>query len=90
MPLKIIFIIAFIIILFSLGSALFHLVRHKDQQHSKKTVTALSYRIGISLVLFIALFIAYKTGLVQPSGIGPRMQMERMNLQQKINQEQLP
>lgn len=86
MTLKIIFIIVFMFILFSLGSALFHLVRHKDQQHSKKTVTALSYRIGISLVLFIALFIAYKMGIVQPSGIGARMQLEKFN-QQQMSQE---
>ncbi len=75
MPIKIIFIIIFIVILFSLGSALVHLVLHKDQESSKKTVKALSYRIGLSLVLFILLYIAYMTGLIKPEGIGSRMQM---------------
>jgi membrane protease YdiL (CAAX protease family) len=88
MTIKILFIIVFLFILFSLGSALFHLVRKKDAQETKKTVTALSYRIGISLVLFIALFIAYKTGMVRPEGIGARMLLEKTHQQQqKINQE---
>ena len=75
MPIKIIFIIIFIVILFSLGSALFSLVLNKGKESSEKTVKALSYRIGVSLVLFILLYIAYITGLVKPEGIGPRMQM---------------
>ncbi len=79
MPIKIIFIIIFVVILFSLGSALFSLVRNKGQESSEKTVKALSYRIGISLVLFILLYIAYAMGLVKPEGIGPRMQMVKQN-----------
>ncbi len=75
MPIKIIFVIAFIIIIFSLGSALFHLVNRKDQEHPDKTVKALTFRIGLSLVLFIMMYIAYATGLINPEGIGARMQM---------------
>jgi len=75
MPIKIIFVIAFIIIIISLGSALFHLVNRKDQEHSDKTVKALTVRIGLSLVLFIMMYIAYATGLIKPEGIGARMQM---------------
>lgn len=75
MSIKIIFIIVFILILYSLGSALFHLVIRKDKEQSEKTVKALSYRIGISLVLFILMYIAVATGLVKPEGIGARMQM---------------
>ena len=79
MPIKIIFIIIFFLIIFSLGSALFNLVRHKGKEHSEKTVKALSYRIGISLVLFILMYISYMTGLVKPEGIGARMQMVKQN-----------
>lgn len=79
MPIKIIFIVAFILIIISLGSALFHLVKHKDQEHSKKTAKALTFRIGLSLLLFIMMFIAYATGLIKPEGIGARMQMQKYN-----------
>lgn len=70
--LKIIIVIAFIAILASLGSALFHLVRHK--QHSEQTVKALTLRISISLALFIFVFIAFATGLMKPHGIAANMQ----------------
>jgi hypothetical protein len=79
MPIKIVFIVAFIFIIISLGSALFHLVKHKDQDHSKKTVNALTFRIGLSIVLFILMYIAYATGLIKPEGIGPRMQMQKQH-----------
>ncbi len=79
---KIFFVIAFILIIVSLGSALFHLVRHKDQEHSVKTAKALTFRISLSLVLFILMYIAYATGMIKPEGIGARIQMQRQNLQQ--------
>ena len=66
-------VIAFILIIFSLGSALFHLVRHESQEHSKKTAKSLTYRILLSIVLFIFLFIAIATGLLKPHGIGSVM-----------------
>lgn len=75
MPIKIFFIIAFIAILISLGSALFHLVRAKTPEESKKVVKALTFRVGLSLGLFIMMYIAFATGLVKPEGIGARMQM---------------
>jgi predicted membrane protein len=89
MPIKIIFVVAFIIIIISLGSALFHLVGHKDQEHSKKTVKALTFRIGLSLILFIIMYIAYATGLIKPEGIGARMQMLKQNQNQKQDQIQI-
>jgi len=86
MPIKIIFIIIFVLILFSLGSALFHLVIRKDKEPSLKTVKALSYRIGISLVLFILMYIAFITGLIKPEGIGARMQMLKQHSVQNSSQ----
>lgn len=79
MPIKIIFIIIFIFIIISLGSALFNLVKHKDQEHSEKTAKALTFRIGLSLLLFIMIFIAYATGMIKPEGIGARMQMQKQS-----------
>lgn len=74
MTIKTVAVVIFIAILASLGSALFHLVKRGDEEHSRKTAQALTYRIGLSLVLFILLFVAYATGLFQPSGIGARIQ----------------
>lgn len=74
MPIKILAIIFFLFILVSLGIALFHLVKGKDAEQSKKTVKALTYRIGLSVLLFALLFIAFATGLFQPHGIGARIE----------------
>ncbi|WP_174626661.1 twin transmembrane helix small protein [Candidatus Methylobacter favarea] len=74
MIVKIIVIITFFLIIISLGSALFHLVKHKSQEHSEKTVKALTLRITLSLLLFIFIIIALATGLLKPHGLGVHMQ----------------
>jgi len=73
--LKILIILVFLTILVSLGTALYHLITRKES--SEKTVKALTYRIGISLVLFILLAIAFMNGVIQPSGIGMQMQLQK-------------
>jgi len=73
MIIKSVIIIAFILIIISLGSALFHLVKHKGQEQSEKTVKALTFRIALSLVLFIFVFIAVITGIFKPHGLGVQM-----------------
>lgn len=74
MLIKTLAIVFFIAILLSLGSALYHLVKHKDQEESQKTAKALTFRIGLSLLLFILLFIAFAAGFLQPQGLGARIQ----------------
>lgn len=73
MIIKILVIIAFLLIISSLASALYHLVKHRSQEQSEKTVKALTFRIGLSVLLFILIFIAYATGLIKPEGIGSRI-----------------
>jgi uncharacterized membrane-anchored protein len=73
MFIKSLIIIAFVAIIASLGTALFHLVKHKDQAHSQKTLKALTFRIGLSVALFIFVVIAIATGVVKPTGIGAKM-----------------
>jgi len=51
-------------ILVSLGSGLFHLV--KDEGRSNRMVNALTVRIGLSVLLFVLLFIAWRAGLIEP------------------------
>lgn len=55
------------IILASLASSLVFLVR--DEGKTKRTVKALSWRIGISLALFIFLFVAFSLDWIKPHGL---------------------
>jgi hypothetical protein len=64
---KIIVAIAFILILGSLGSALFFLMRDKGK--SNRTVQALAMRVGLSIALFLLLLASYKMGWIKPTGI---------------------
>ena len=64
---KILVAIAFILILGSLGSALFFLMRDKGK--SNRTVNALAMRVGLSVTLFLLLLAAYKMGWIAPTGL---------------------
>jgi hypothetical protein len=55
-------------ILFSLGSALFHLMT--DKGNSRKMVRALTVRVALSVGLFVLLIVASQLGLVVPHGVG--------------------
>jgi H+/Cl- antiporter ClcA len=68
--LRIIVLIALAAIVASLGSALYHLSRGREQD-SAKLVRALTIRITLSLVLFALIMIAWYAGLVTPHGIDP-------------------
>lgn len=56
------------IILYALGSALFYLVRDRKTDETK-VVKALTWRIGLSIFLFILLFVAYALGWIAPHTI---------------------
>ena len=58
--------LAFIIILGSLASALFYLMR--DKGTSNKTVNALTVRIGLSVALFLFLLFAHWMGWIETTG----------------------
>ena len=64
---KILVAIAFILILGSLASALFFLMRDKGK--SNRTVNALAMRVGLSITLFALLLAAYKMGWIAPTGL---------------------
>ena len=77
MIIKSVVIIAFILIIISLGSALFHLVNRKTEEQSEKTVKALTFRITLSILLFIFVFIAVATGIFKPHGLGVKIHMQQ-------------
>lgn len=64
---KIVVIAVLAAIVFSLGSALFHLSRGKGDP--KKMVRALTIRVGLSVALFILLMLAWYNGIISPHGL---------------------
>lgn len=69
MPLiKLLVILMLIAIVVSLGSALFHLSRGTGD--SRKMLRALTWRISLSVLLFVLLMLAYSRGLLTPHQVG--------------------
>jgi hypothetical protein len=64
---KIAVAIAFVLILGSLGSALFFLMR--DKGRSNNTVRALALRVALSVALFLLILLSYRLGYIHPTGI---------------------
>ena len=69
-PFKILVVLILAGIVFSLGSALFHLVTDRKGE-TRSMVRALTVRISLSVALFLLLFIAYAAGWIQPHGLRP-------------------
>ncbi|MEW6038477.1 MAG: twin transmembrane helix small protein [Pseudomonadota bacterium] len=67
---KILIVLVLVVIVASLGSALFYLVKDGDRR-SPRTARALTLRIGLSIALFIALLLGYALGLLHPHGLRP-------------------
>ena len=61
---KILIIIVLVAILLSLAASFFFLL--SDKGRSKSMVNSLTVRIGLSVALFIMLFVAWYFGLLQP------------------------
>ena len=72
---KILVALAFLAIIASLGSALFFMMRGSreddkgDQVRGKRMARALALRVGLSIVLFLCLLLAWKLGYIQPTGL---------------------
>jgi hypothetical protein len=66
---KVIIVIAFIGILASLASALFFMVN--DRGDSRRSVKALTWRVGLSVGLFLFIMALVGLGLIEPHGIYP-------------------
>ena len=67
MLVKAIIILFMLVILGSLGSGLVHLMR--DRENSTRTVKALTWRIGLSLSLFVLLMVGFALGVITPHPI---------------------
>jgi succinate dehydrogenase/fumarate reductase cytochrome b subunit len=62
-------IIAFlVVILYNLGAGLYYMMTDKGQ--TNRTVKALTWRIGLSVLLIVLVMIGIATGIIQPHGLG--------------------
>lgn len=60
----------FLAILACLAAAGFFLLRKGDDgQRSQRMARALAWRVGLSVVLFLCLLLAWKLGYIQPTGL---------------------
>lgn len=68
---KFIVLIAFMAILASLGAALFFMLRNgrDDKAKSGRMAQALAWRVGLSILLFVCILVAWKLGYIQPTGL---------------------
>lgn len=70
-------ILGFLAILASLGTALFFMMRQgratdtdtDANAKGKHMATALAVRVGLSVVLFLCILVAWQLGWIQPSGL---------------------
>ena len=72
MWIKVLLVIVFIAIVASLASSLFFLVR--DRGDSRRTVRALTWRIGLSLGLFLFIMALVALDVIKPHGLAPAPQ----------------
>ena len=64
---KVFIAIVFILIAFSLASGMFFLI--KDDPKSNRLVTSLTFRVTLSIILFLSLFVGFKFGWIQPHSL---------------------
>jgi hypothetical protein len=65
---KLLIVACLIGIVISLGTGLFHLVNSKGA--SSGTIKALTFRIVLSVALFLLLLLAWSQGMIQPHELG--------------------
>lgn len=75
MAMKVLIILFIILILYSLGSAMVFLV--KDHGEGDRTVKRLTWRIGLSIVLFLFLWAAHQMGWIEPNEGPVGLQLEK-------------
>lgn len=67
MTAKIFVVALLLIVIVSLGSALFYMM--KDRGNSKRMVRALTIRISVSVVAFLLILLFAATGIIEPNSV---------------------
>ena len=65
---KLLIILFLIVIVYNLGAGLYYMMTDKGQ--TDRTVKALTWRIGLSVLLILLVIAGILTGVIQPHGIG--------------------
>ena len=65
---KTVIVILLLVVIFSLGQALVYLII--DESKTDRMLKSLTWRIGLSVFIFILLLIGQAVGLIQPHGLG--------------------
>jgi DUF2909 family protein len=65
---RILVVVVLLVIIASLGSALYHLARPGGDP--KRMLRALTWRIGLSVALFLLLLLGAFLGVIKPHGLG--------------------
>ena len=68
MLVKVAIIAVLLVIVYTLGSSFFFM--HKDKGESDRMLKRLMWRIGLSILLLLVLYVMFLLGWVEPSG-GP-------------------
>lgn len=66
---KLLILGVFGVILYTLASSFYFLVR--DSGEGERTVRRLTWRVGLSIGLIVALWIGYQMGWIEPQGVNP-------------------
>ncbi len=71
---KYLILLAFVGILGSLAMALVFMLKNRidEKSRARKMAWSLALRVGISIVLFASILLAWKLGYIQPTGIAVR------------------
>lgn len=67
---KLFIVLVLLVIVASLGSALFHMMRGSEQSR-RKMARALTVRIGLSISLLLFMILAVELGWITPHGVVP-------------------
>jgi len=68
---KYLIVVAFVAILASLASALFFMMRNgrDDKEKGGRMAKALALRVGLSILLFLGILLAWQLGYIHPTGL---------------------
>lgn len=72
MLLKSVVILMMLAIFASLASALVFLFRHRGRRDNRRMAQALTWRIGLSVTLFLLLLAGFYFGIISPQGMSGR------------------
>ncbi len=65
---KVLIVVLLVLILYNLGAGLVYMIIDKGQ--TKRTVNALTWRVGLSAALILFLILGIWSGFITPHGVG--------------------